>query len=172
MRDAPPEGWTATKTGTGDPKWAVEQDETAPLHSKVVKQSGRATYPVLLKNDTNIMDGFIEMKFKAVAGAEDRAAGLVWRAKDASNCYVVRANALEDNVVLYKTVNGVRRASICRPQGWLRDRHFGACQSVAQPAHQIQRQPFYNNVQRQKAVRGRRSNVCRSWHGRLVDQSR
>ena len=107
---APPKGWTASKTGTGDPKWTVEQDQTAPSHSKVVKQSGRATYPVLLKNDTNIMDGFIEMKFKAVAGAEDRAAGLVWRAKDASNCYVVRANALEDNVVLYKTVNGVRRS--------------------------------------------------------------
>jgi len=56
------------------------------------------------------MDGFIEMKFKAVAGAEDRAAGLVWRAKDVNNYYVVRANALEDNVVLYKTVNGVRRS--------------------------------------------------------------
>ena len=107
---APPKGWTATKTGTGDPKWTVEQDETAPSHSRIIKQSGRASYPVLLKDDTNIMDGFIEMKFKAVAGAQDRAAGLVWRAKDANNYYVVRANALEDNVVLYKTVNGVRRA--------------------------------------------------------------
>jgi len=107
---APPKGWTATKTGTGDPKWTVEQDETAPSHSRIVKQTGRASYPVLLKDDTNIMDGFIEMKFKAVAGAQDRAAGLVWRAKDANNYYVVRANALEDNVVLYKTVNGVRRA--------------------------------------------------------------
>ena len=42
--------------------------------------------------------------------SEDRAAGLVWRARDANNYYVVRANALEDNVVLYKTVNGVRSA--------------------------------------------------------------
>ena len=107
---AQPKGWTATKTGTGDPKWTVEQDETAPSHSKIVKQSGRASYPVLLKNDTNIKDGFIEMKFKAIAGAEDRAAGVVWRAKDENNYYVVRANALEDNVVLYKTVKGVRRA--------------------------------------------------------------
>ena len=48
------------------------------------------------------------MKFKAVAGSQDRAAGIVWRAKDANNYYVTRANALEDNVVLYKTVNGVR----------------------------------------------------------------
>lgn len=107
---AVPKGWTATKTGRGEPKWTVEQDQTAPSKSKVVKQSGQATYPLLLKNDTNIKDGFIEVKFKAVAGSEDRAAGLVWRAKDADNYYVVRANALEDNVVLYKTVNGVRSA--------------------------------------------------------------
>jgi hypothetical protein len=103
-----PEGWTATLTGSGNPKWTVESDETAPSKSKVLKQSGRATYPLLLKNDTSIKDGFVEVKFKAVAGSQDRAAGLVWRAKDAKNYYVTRANALEDNVVLYKTVKGVR----------------------------------------------------------------
>jgi len=97
-------------TGKGDPKWTVEQDQTAPSKLRVLKQSGRATYPLLLKDDTNIKDGFIEAKFKAIAGSEDRAAGLVWRAGDANNYYVVRANALEDNVVVYKTVNGVRSA--------------------------------------------------------------
>jgi hypothetical protein len=105
-----PEGWTATLTGSGDPKWTIESDETAPSKSKVLKQSGRATYPLILKNDTNIKDGFVEMRFKAVAGSQDRAAGIVWRAKDANNYYVTRANALEDNVVLYKTVNGTRSA--------------------------------------------------------------
>lgn len=103
-----PEGWTATVTGSGDARWTVETDATAPSKSKVLKQSGRATYPLLLKDDTNIKDGFVEVKFKAVAGSQDRAAGIVWRAKDANNYYVTRANALEDNVVLYKTVNGVR----------------------------------------------------------------
>jgi hypothetical protein len=105
-----PAGWTATLTGSGNPKWTVESDETAPSKAKVVKQSGRATFPLLLKNDTSIKDGFIEVKFKAIAGSEDRAAGVVWRAKDANNYYVIRANALEDNFVLYKTVNGVRSA--------------------------------------------------------------
>ena len=105
---AAPEGWTATLTGSGDPKWTVESDETAPSKSKVLKQSGRATYPLLLKNDASIKDGFVEVTFKAVAGSQDRAAGIVWRAKDANNYYVTRANALEDNVVLYKTVNGIR----------------------------------------------------------------
>jgi hypothetical protein len=103
-----PEGWTVTLTGSGDPKWTIESDETAPSKSRVLKQSGRATYPLLLKNDSNIKDGFIEVKFKAIAGSEDRAAGIVWRAKDANNYYVTRANALEDNVVLYRTVNGIR----------------------------------------------------------------
>jgi len=107
---ATPEGWTATLTGKGDPKWTVERDETAPSKQKVLKQSGRATYPLLLKNDTNIKDGFIEVKFKAIAGSQDRAAGVVWRARDANNYYVVRANALEDNFVLYKTVDGIRSA--------------------------------------------------------------
>ena len=105
---AVPEGWTSTLTGSGDPKWTVESDRTAPSKLTVLRQSGRATYPLILKNDTSIRDGFVEMKFKAIAGSEDRAAGIVWRAVDANNYYVVRANALEDNVVLYKTVNGSR----------------------------------------------------------------
>ena len=105
---APPRGWTITLTGRGDPKWTVEKDETAPSRSNVLKQSGKATYPLALKDGTSISDGFVEVKFKAIAGAEDRAAGLVWRARDANNYYVVRANALEDNVVLYKTVDGRR----------------------------------------------------------------
>ena len=105
---SPPKGWTITMTGRGEPRWTVEKDDTAPSKTNVLKQSGRATYPLALKDGTSIKDGFVEVKFKAISGSEDRAAGLVWRARDANNYYVVRANALEDNVVLYKTVNGVR----------------------------------------------------------------
>lgn len=104
----PPKGWTLTMTGNGAPKWTVERDDTAPSKGQVLKQSGKATYPLALKDGTKVKDGFVEAKFKAISGSEDRAAGLVWRAKDANNYYVVRANALEDNVVLYKTVKGVR----------------------------------------------------------------
>ncbi len=105
---AAPAGWTATLTGNGASKWTVEEDETSPSKMKVLRQSGRATFPLLLKDGTNIKDGFIAVKFKAIGGSQDRAAGLVWRARDANNYYVVRANALEDNVVLYKTVDGAR----------------------------------------------------------------
>jgi hypothetical protein len=107
---AAPAGWVLSKTGTGQPKWTIEADATAPSKSHVLKQSGRATYPIALKSGTRLLDGIIEVKFKAIAGSEDRAAGLIWRARDADNYYVVRANALEDNVVLYKTVNGIRSA--------------------------------------------------------------
>jgi len=103
-----PNGWTITMTGRGSPRWTVERDSTAPSKGNVLKQSGTATYPLALKDGTNIKDGFVTVTFKAISGSEDRAAGLVWRTRDANNYYVVRANALEDNVVLYKTVNGVR----------------------------------------------------------------
>ena len=105
---AAPKGWTLTMTGRGAPKWTVERDATAPSRGQVLQQSGSATFPLALKDGTSIKDGFVEVKFKAIAGSEDLAAGIVWRARDANNYYVVRANALEDNVVLYKTVKGVR----------------------------------------------------------------
>jgi hypothetical protein len=114
-----PRGWTATQTGTGQAKWTVVADETAPSKPNVLKQSGQATYPVCLKDDTALKDGFVEVKFKALSGREDQAAGLAWRAKDANNYYVARANALENNVTIYHTVGGRRtekkRASVNVP---------------------------------------------------------
>ena len=105
---APPPGWTATKTGTGAPKWAIEKDDTAPSKPNVLKQSGEATYPVCIKDDTNLKDGFVEVRFKPISGKEDQAGGVIWRAKDTNNYYIARANALEDNVTIYHTINGRR----------------------------------------------------------------
>ena len=103
-----PAGWTATKTGKGEPKWTVKKDDSAPSQPNVLKQSGEATYPICVKNDTNLKDGFVEVKFKAVSGKEDQAGGVIWRAKDADNYYVARANALEDNICIYHTIAGKR----------------------------------------------------------------
>src|SRR6266571_5020818 len=105
---APPPGWTATKTGKGEAKWTIEKDDTAPSKPNVLKQSGVATYPVCFKNDTSLKDGFVEVKFKPISGKEDQAGGVAWRLKDADNYYIARANALEDNVTIYDTVNGRR----------------------------------------------------------------
>ena len=105
---AAPAGWTATQTGSGTAKWAVEKDESAPSKPNVLKQSGQATFPVCIKDDTSLKDGFVEVKFKPVSGKEDQAGGVIWRAKDSNNYYIFRANANENNVVLYKTVNAKR----------------------------------------------------------------
>jgi hypothetical protein len=103
-----PSGWTATKTGKGEPKWTVVAEASAPSKPNVLKQSGEATYPVCLKNDTSLKDGFVQVKFKAISGKEDQAGGVIWRAKDTDNYYIARANALEDNVCIYHTVKGKR----------------------------------------------------------------
>ena len=102
--------WTGTQTGGGAAKWSIEKDDDAPSKPHVLKQSGEAQYPVALKNDTSLKDGFVEVKFKPVAGKEDQAGGVVWRAKDANNYYIARANALEDNVTIYHTIDGRRVA--------------------------------------------------------------
>ena len=105
---APPPGWTATQTGSGTAKWSVEKDNSAPSKPNVLKQSGQATFPVCFKNDTNIKDGFVEVKFKPIAGKEDQAGGVIWRLQDANNYYIARANALENNVTIYHTIKGKR----------------------------------------------------------------
>src|SRR5262249_32943894 len=104
----PPAGWTATQTGSGHAIWAVVQDDTAPSKPNVLKQSGQATYPVCLKDDTSVKDGVVAVKCKPLPGREDRAGGSVWRAKDGNTYYTARANALEDNVTIYHTINGRR----------------------------------------------------------------
>jgi len=105
---APPPGWTATQTGQGEAMWAVVADDSAPSKPNVLKQSGEAAYPICIKDDTRIQDGFVEVKFKPISGKEDQAGGVIWRCKDADNYYIARANALEDNVTIYHTIKGKR----------------------------------------------------------------
>ena len=103
-----PAGWTGTRTGKGEARWEIVADDSAPSKPNVLKQSGHATFPVCLKKDTRLKDGFVEVKFKAVSGKEDQSGGVVWRCQDADNYYVARANALEDNVTIYHTIKGKR----------------------------------------------------------------
>ena len=104
----PPPGWTGTNTGQGEAKWTIVADASAPSAPNVLKQSGVATYPICLKDGTRIKDGFVEVKFKPVSGQKDQAGGVIWRAQDADNYYIARANALEDNVTIYHTIHGRR----------------------------------------------------------------
>lgn len=86
-----PAGWTAAKTGSGTSKWTIEKDDTAPSRPNVLKQSGEATYPVCIKDDTSLKDGFVEVKFKAVSGQTDQAAGVIWR------CWIRPTVVMKDN---------------------------------------------------------------------------
>jgi hypothetical protein len=67
--------------------------------------------------DVSAADVDLSVRFRPVSGRVDQAAGLVWRYRDQDNYYIVRANALEDNVVLYKVENGKRTDLPVRGEG-------------------------------------------------------
>ena len=104
-----PSGWSAGVTGSGSPQWSVEPDSTAPGKPNVLKQSGSGTFPWCVKPEVALAQGYVEVRFKAIAGSKDQAGGLVWRFKDGDNYYVARSNALENNVSLYYTQAGSRK---------------------------------------------------------------
>src|SRR5260370_39935120 len=91
---APPPGWTATKTGSGAAKWTIEQDDSAPSKPNVLKQSGQATYPVSIKDDPNLKDGFVEVKLKPISGKEDHACCPIWRAQESNKHHIARPKAV------------------------------------------------------------------------------
>lgn len=92
--------------------WQVERVTGAPSGANAVVQTDadrtNSRFPVLVYDGLQATDVDLSVRFQPVSGQVDQAAGLVWRYRDANNYYVVRANALEDNVVLYKMENGKR----------------------------------------------------------------
>jgi hypothetical protein len=118
-----PAGWTVGITGKAEPKWTVEKDDSAPSKTAVLRQSGevpKASFPLCVKDESALKDGFVEVQFKSVSGEMDQAAGVIWRCADTNNYYICRANALEDNVVLYKVEQGKRTVLeiVGRPGGY------------------------------------------------------
>lgn len=86
----------------GSPVWKVEKDKDAPSSPNFLRQSGNAVYSWLVKKGDSIKDGVIEAKIRVASGKEDPEAGVIWRFIDGKNYYYVRANAIENNVVVYK----------------------------------------------------------------------
>src|SRR5450759_3269111 len=108
-----PPGWTVAMTHKGGaPKWEIIKDDSAPskpnVFAQVSKDATGGRFPLAVYDKASVKDGTLSVKFKAISGNADQAAGLVWRYRDPDNYYIVRANALEDNVVLYKVENGKR----------------------------------------------------------------
>lgn len=106
---ASPHYWRCGVTGGGTPHWAITTEPGSTHSDRVLLQDGRGTYPWCVKVGTSITDGFVETRFKPLAGREDQAGGVVWRWKNADNYYVARANALENNVSLYYVEGGSRK---------------------------------------------------------------
>jgi hypothetical protein len=108
-----PAGFTVALTGPGSPpRWVVREDASSPSGARVLVQESadptRARFPLAIREEISLADGALSVRFKAISGEVDRAAGIVWRYRDSQNYYVVRANALEGNVVLYKVEAGER----------------------------------------------------------------
>ncbi|MCX6618989.1 MAG: hypothetical protein NTZ98_23190 [Acidobacteria bacterium] len=115
-----PAGWTVAMTHTGGaPRWEILKAETAPSRPNVFAQvsddNTGARFPLAIYDKANLKDGALTVKCKPVSGAGDQTCGMVWRYRDPDNYYIVRANALENNVVLYK-VEGGKRVSLA-PRG-------------------------------------------------------
>jgi hypothetical protein len=105
---ATPGQWSCGVTGDGTPIWTVQRDSTAPSRPHVLVQSGRGAFPWCVRPDVELADGFVEVMFKPLTGQQDQAGGVIWRWADANNFYVARANALENNVSLYRMQQGRR----------------------------------------------------------------
>jgi hypothetical protein len=108
--DQPPKGFEFGHTaGVGRPgKWIVQAEGSNKFLVQTDADSTRSRFPVAVLSDVSAADVDLSVRFKPVSGRVDQAAGLVWRYQDENNYYIVRANALEDNVVLYKVQNGKR----------------------------------------------------------------
>jgi hypothetical protein len=110
---APPKDFSTALTGQGKPGvWVVMKDSQSPERGNVLAQTDADPtdyrFPVCVLDAVTAKDVDLSVKFKPVSGRGDQAAGLVWRYRDRNNYYIVRANALEHNVVLYKVQNGRR----------------------------------------------------------------
>jgi hypothetical protein len=109
----PPDFSTALTGGGGPVTWVVKEEPSAPSDGKVLAQTSADTtdyrFPLCVYDPFTAKDVEVSVKFKAVAGKVDQAAGLMVRFRDKDNYYITRANALEDNVRLYKVVGGSRK---------------------------------------------------------------
>src|SRR6266705_2855974 len=62
-----PDDWLEGVTGRGNARWQVERDDSAPSKPNVLKQSGVGTFTWCVRRNTSVEDGFVEVKFKALA---------------------------------------------------------------------------------------------------------
>ena len=109
---AAPANFEFARTGQGGQgQWTIMSDPTA-FSGRAIEQSStdRTDYrfPLAIFKSVVAKNVNVSARFKPVAGRVDQAGGIAVRVLDADNYYVVRANALEDNVRFYRVVKGRR----------------------------------------------------------------
>lgn len=109
-----PEGFRLARTGSGaQGRWVVKAEAGAPSGANVLAQLDQddtdMRFPVAVVDGLKLKDVKVSVRCKAISGKVDEACGLVFRYVDENNYYITRANALEDNVRLYKVEKGSRR---------------------------------------------------------------
>ncbi len=104
-----PAGWTQGFTGKGTGTvWAVADDNGNKVLAQLSKENPSYHFNVVVYDGIELKNPTLEVRMKAITGRMDQGGGFVWRFSDFDNYYVVRANPLEDNVVLYKVEKGKR----------------------------------------------------------------
>ncbi len=88
--------------------WLVRPEGDAPSAPNALCQTGNAEFPAIALSTASRRDVAVTARVKPISGREDQAAGLIFRVRDKGNYYIVRANALEGNVNLYRYVDGRR----------------------------------------------------------------
>jgi len=104
--DDEPADWKAY-VGT----WQVRKDGNNGVYVQSATDSGYRAYPRALWLRARYSDLDMTMRMKPISGKIDASGGIIFRAQDEQNYYVVRANALENNLRLY-TVIEVSRTPI------------------------------------------------------------
>ncbi len=89
-------------------QWSVRAETDTPSKPNALCQIGNAEFPAIALGPTVYGDFTVTVRFKPISGRQDQAAGIIFRIQDKDNYYILRANALEANVNLYKYVGGSR----------------------------------------------------------------
>jgi hypothetical protein len=97
------------KTGDGKPgEWSIVRSDSPQALAQTSTDSTDNRFPLAIYRPYSGRDVDVSTRFLPVAGKVDQAGGIVIRLTSANDYYVVRANALEDNVRFYRVVGGRR----------------------------------------------------------------
>jgi hypothetical protein len=107
-KDKLPEGWSQYFNGRGDTEWKVVDDNGNKVMAQLYSDNPNSHFNVVVNDGLKTKNLTLKVRLKGVTGKHDQGGGFVWRFIDKDNYYVVRANPLEDNMVLYKVENGKR----------------------------------------------------------------